>query len=99
MATPVAEATPRESVMTFASTAAMDRTSHTALNCSVPSGRWSARVHRIVGAGGFEPPTSSVSGKRSPPELSARMELEPRRGGAEAGTGIDPVYGALQAPA
>jgi hypothetical protein len=26
----------------------------------------------LVGAGGFEPPTSSVSGKRSPPELSAR---------------------------
>src|SRR6266540_6389781 len=25
----------------------------------------------LVGAGGFEPPTSSVSGKRSPPELSA----------------------------
>ena len=27
---------------------------------------------RAVGAGGFEPPTSSVSRKRSPPELSAR---------------------------
>ena len=25
----------------------------------------------MVGAGGFEPPTSSVSGKRSPPELRA----------------------------
>ena len=29
----------------------------------------------LVGARGFEPLTSSVSGKRSPPELSARCDL------------------------
>jgi hypothetical protein len=49
----------------------------------------------MVGAGGFEPPTSSVSGKRSPSELSARCG----HATGEAGTGIEPVYAALQAAA
>jgi hypothetical protein len=49
----------------------------------------------LVGAGGFEPPTSSASRKRSPPELSARSEGWYQ----EAGTGIEPVYAALQAAA
>jgi hypothetical protein len=55
----------------------------------------------LVGARGFEPLTSSVSGKRSPPELSARCRDSIKRPGdhLEAGTGIEPVYGALQAPA
>src|SRR5687767_14333290 len=32
-------------------------------------------VFGLVGGGGFEPPTSSVSGKRSPPELTARARV------------------------
>src|SRR5207237_9610009 len=36
-----------------------------------PTGR--GRGLHVVGGGGFEPPTSSVSGKRSPPELTARV--------------------------
>ena len=55
---------------------------------------------RMVGARGFEPLTSSVSGKRSPTELSARAATVSReRLPLEAGTGIEPVCGALQAPA
>ena len=50
----------------------------------------------LVGGGGFEPPTSSVSRKRSPPELSARALIV---AGFEAGTGIEPVCEALQASA
>ena len=46
-------------------------------------------THHIVGARGFEPLTSSVSRKRSTPELSARSSAWYRR--AEAGTGIEPV--------
>ena len=47
----------------------------------------------LVGAGGFEPPTSSVSGKRSPPELSARCKdcisaLVATRGGDRNRTGV-----------
>src|SRR5262249_17283137 len=45
----------------------------------------------MVGGTGIEPATSSVSGKRSPAELTARdMEVE---------TGIEPVCTALQAVA
>ena len=50
----------------------------------------------LVGARGFEPLTSSVSRKRSPPELSARALIV---AGLEAGTGIEPVCEALQASA
>ncbi len=47
----------------------------------------------LVGARGFEPLTSSVSGKRSPPELSARAGTVPRdlsasRGGDRNRTGV-----------
>ena len=42
---------------------------------------------KLVGTGGFEPPTPSVSGKCSPAELTAR----------EAEAGIEPAYRALQA--
>ena len=49
-----------------------------------------------VGARGFEPLTSSASRKRSPPELSARVDIV---SGLEAGTGIEPVCEALQASA
>jgi hypothetical protein len=53
-----------------------------------------------VGARGFEPLTSSVSGKRSPTELSARVAtVSSDLSSFEAGTGIEPVWGALQAPA
>jgi hypothetical protein len=47
----------------------------------------------LVGARGFEPLTSSVSGKRSPTELSARGGEWYRtiRACLEAGTGIEPV--------
>ena len=47
----------------------------------------------VVGVTGIEPVTSSVSGKRSPAELNARMGVEPY----EAGAGIEPAYRALQA--
>ncbi len=50
----------------------------------------------LVGGRGFEPLTSSVSRKRSPPELTAR---EAQSRAEEAGSGIEPLYGALQAPA
>ena len=53
-------------------------------------------THHMVGARGFEPLTSSVSRKRSPPELSARALMV---AGLEAGTGIEPVCEALQASA
>ena len=56
----------------------------------------------VVGARGFEPLTSSVSRKRSPPELSARAGswiVRPEGRSFEAGTGIEPVYEALQASA
>jgi hypothetical protein len=52
-----------------------------------------------VGARGFEPLTSSASRKRSPPELSARVPPPMLHGSVEAGTGIEPVYEALQASA
>ena len=56
-----------------------------------------------MGARGFEPLTSSVSRKRSPAELSARIVRRRHhidgRTSLEAGTGIEPVCGALQAPA
>jgi hypothetical protein len=58
----------------------------------------------MVGARGFEPLTSSVSGKRSPPELSALVVHEAGEPmvqpcDVEAGTGIEPVCEALQASA
>ncbi|MEA2521976.1 MAG: hypothetical protein QOI81_1622 [Actinomycetota bacterium] len=56
----------------------------------------------MVGDRGFEPLTSSVSRKRSPPELIARSGVEGTAfepSGAEAGTGIEPVCEALQASA
>jgi hypothetical protein len=53
----------------------------------------------LVGARGFEPLTSSVSRKRSPPELSALALQAILCDRLEAGTGIEPVCGALQAPA
>jgi hypothetical protein len=58
----------------------------------------STELAGVVGARGFEPLTSSVSRKRSPPELSALFPpMVP--GKIEAGTGIEPVYEALQASA
>ena len=55
----------------------------------------------VVGATGFEPVTSSVSGKRSPAELRARARpiIRPRvvRGDrVEAVPGIEPGYRVLQ---
>ncbi len=54
-----------------------------------------------VGPRGFEPPTSSVSGKRSPPELTARtggsLQLPTEVG--EATPGIEPGYEVLQTSA
>ena len=44
-------------------------------------------VSELVGGTGIEPVTSSVSGKRSPAELTA----------PEAEAGIEPAYRALQA--
>ena len=49
--------------------------------------RCSISLPYVVGRTGFEPVTSSVSGKRSPAELTAR----------EAEAGIEPAYRALQA--
>src|SRR6266542_1476921 len=43
--------------------------------------RLATETREWVGGGGFEPPTSSVSGKRSPPELTARSGQCSRRAG------------------
>jgi hypothetical protein len=48
----------------------------------------------VVGATGFEPVTSSVSGKRSPAELRARGPDHIER--VEAVPGIEPGYRVLQ---
>jgi hypothetical protein len=55
----------------------------------------------LVGATGFEPVTSSVSGKRSPAELRARAARSYGVGaaaanGLEAVPGIEPGYRVLQ---
>jgi hypothetical protein len=52
-----------------------------------------------VGDTGFEPVTSSVSGKRAPTAPIARAECHHTGGELEVGTGFEPVYTALQAVA
>jgi hypothetical protein len=50
----------------------------------------------VVGATGFEPVTSSVSGKRSPAELRARVGPITIGERVEAVPGIEPGYRVLQ---